>query len=109
MDKNTVTRGSAEMYADVLKAKEFQRQRAQGVLNAQLKAQEVEEFCILTEKAEEILKLAFARLGLSMRAYHKVLKVARTIADLEQSSVIDRVHVQEAISYRSLDQKTQNS
>ena len=108
-DKNTVTRGSAEMYAEVLKAKEFQRQRAQGVLNAQLKAQEVEEFCILTEKAEEILKLAFARLGLSMRAYHKVLKVARTIADLEQSSVIDRVHVQEAISYRSLDQKTQNS
>lgn len=106
-NKETAAKGSAEMYAEVLKAKDFQRQRSQLVLNAQLKAQEVEEFCTLTDKAEEVLKLAFARLGLSMRAYHKILKVARTIADLEQSEVIDRVHVQEAISYRSLDQQTQ--
>jgi magnesium chelatase family protein len=106
--KDAVVRGSAEMYAEVLRAKEFQQQRAQAVLNAQLKAQEVEEFCTLTADAEEIVKLAFARLGLSMRAYHKVLKVARTIADLEQSSMIERIHVQEAISYRSLDQKIQN-
>lgn len=106
-NKGTTPKGSAQMYAEVLIAKEFQRQRSQSGLNAQLKAQEVEEYCVLTDKAEEVLKLAFARLGLSMRAYHKILKVARTIADLEQSIVIDRVHVQEAISYRSLDQQTQ--
>ncbi|MBM3887374.1 ATP-dependent protease, partial [Candidatus Dependentiae bacterium] len=51
---------------------------------------------------------AFARLNLSMRAYHKVLKIARTIADLDQSTTIDRSHVQEAISYRSLDQQTKS-
>ncbi len=106
-NKEAASKGSEQMYTEVLAAKEFQRHRSQSVLNAQLKAQEVEEYCVLTDKAEEVLKLAFARLGLSMRAYHKILKVARTIADLEQSPVIDRVHVQEAISYRSLDQQTQ--
>lgn len=105
-NKEAASRGSAHMYAEVIKAKDFQRQRSQLALNAQLKAQEVEQFCTLTDKAEEVLKLAFSRLGLSMRAYHKILKVARTIADLEQAEVIDRAHVQEAISYRSLDQQT---
>lgn len=106
-NKDLDVKNSLQMYEEVLRAKKFQQERCQEGMNAHLKAHEVEQFCVLTEGAEEVLKLAFSRLGLSMRAYHKILKVARTIADLSLSPVIERSHIQEAISYRSLDQKTQ--
>ena len=64
---------------------------------------EIEKFCKLTPKAEAIIAKVFDKLNLSMRGYHKVLKVARTIADLENSDLIDFNHIQEAIMYRSLD------
>ena len=73
--------------------------------NAYLTASQVEQFCILTDNAEKIIKLAFERLHLSMRGYHKILKIARTIADFDQSEKIDQQHIQEAIMYRSLDQQ----
>ena len=64
----------------------------------------IDQHCTLTDAAEEIMKKAFDRLHLSMRGYHKILKVARTIADLEAKEAIEQMHLQEAISYRSLDQ-----
>jgi magnesium chelatase family protein len=72
--------------------------------NAEMNTDEIERYCILTDSAEKLLKLAFQKLSLSMRGYHKILKVARTIADLEESDMIDVPHVQESIMYRSLDQ-----
>lgn len=65
----------------------------------------IDEFCPLDNTSKEIMKKAFDKLGLSMRANGKILKVARTIADLEESKNILPNHIAEAIQYRSLDRK----
>ncbi len=72
--------------------------------NGHMSSEQIEKQCLLTEAAEAIIKKAFDSLHLSMRGYHKILRVARTIADIEQQQLIDAPHIQEAIMYRSLDQ-----
>lgn len=72
--------------------------------NASMSSKQVEQFCTLTPEAEAIVKKAFDKLNLSMRGYHKLLKVARTIADLADADLIEKNHVQEAVFYRSLEQ-----
>jgi magnesium chelatase family protein len=80
------------------------RQRArQGKPNADLQPKEVEQFCVLDAQGEALLKSAFARLSLSARAYHRILKVARTIADLAAEERLAASHVAEAIGYRRFD------
>ncbi len=73
--------------------------------NSELTPQLIEKFCIPTSSGKKILEMAIDKLGLSMRAYHRILKVARTIADLETSEKIEEKHLAEAIQYRSLDRK----
>lgn len=73
------------------------------VFNAHLESKELEKYCILDKEGEELLKMAILELGISVRAYDKILKVARTIADLEEKETIEASHISEAISYRSLD------
>jgi magnesium chelatase family protein len=75
----------------------------QGKPNAQLQSREIERFCRPDAKGEALLRSAFARLSLSARAYHRILKVARTIADLAAREDIACAHVAEAIGYRRLD------
>lgn len=71
--------------------------------NAHLESKELEKYCVLDKEGEELLKMAILELGISARAYDKILKVARTIADLDKKETIEASHISEAISYRSLD------
>ena len=100
---------STEIRARVVMAREIQISRFADVenvrFNAQMTAPVVERFCSLGTEEKNFMRQAFDQLGLSARAYHKVLKMARTIADLEGTEAINVRHLTEAISYRSLDRK----
>ena len=76
-----------------------------GKANSALTAKEVKQLCVLSEQSHQILEQAMDKFGLSHRAYHRILKLARTIADLAQSENIETAHLSEAISYRKLDRK----
>jgi magnesium chelatase family protein len=95
---------SAVVAARVLRAREHQIAR-QGTLNARLDNKAVERFCATTREAIVLLNRAAATLGLSARAYHRTLKVARTIADLAQADPIGVRHVGEALALRVLDRR----
>jgi len=87
-------------------AREIQRERYKDLkisYNAQIGPKEIERFCQLDEASFNLIKLAMEKLNLSARAYDRILKVARTIADLEEYESILSHHVSEAIQYRSLD------
>jgi magnesium chelatase family protein len=73
------------------------------LFNAHLESKSLDKYCMLDKEGEELLKMAILELGISARAYDKILKVARTIADLERRETIEASHISEAISYRSLD------
>ncbi len=99
---------SAEIRERVIKARECQQKRYRGSgihANSQLDARGIKKWCQVDKEGEELLRLSYDRLGLSMRAHHRVLKVARTIADLEGSEMLLSSHVAEAIHYRSLDRE----
>lgn len=99
---------SSEIKKRVVKAHEIQLQRykKEGIFfNAQLNAAQVEKYCVLGEAEQKLLKAAFSSMDLSARAYHKILKVARTAADLDGSEEITVRHLAEVLQYRSLDRK----
>lgn len=86
------------------RARQLERFGGQGVhVNAAMGPRELRTFCAVDASAESLLRSAVRRLGLSARAYHRVLRVARTIADLDGSASIVPAHVAEAIQYRTLD------
>ena len=98
---------SADLRTQVLSAREIQQRRNGGPLkrNAVLSGRELDEHAQLDDAGKDVLKQAMTELGLSARAYDKVRRLARTIADLEQSEDIQLPHVAEAISYRLLDRE----
>lgn len=93
---------SAQVRIRVEQARRRQVER-QGKTNSRLNPREVERFCTAEENASALLKQAITRLNLSARAYHRVLKLARTIADLAGHAALGVTHVAEAIQYRRLD------
>ncbi len=102
--------GSKEIRRRVMEAREKQRKRfheVRGVFNnAQMTTRLVRRVCIIDSAGSELLKRAMVSLNLSARAYIRILKVARTIADLDHSCVIKAHHLAEAVQYRSLDRQS---
>ena len=99
---------STEIVKRVEKAREIQRERFRGTKvhsNAQMSPRQIRRFCEPDAAGHRLLELVTERLGFSARAYTRILKVARTIADLEGSEAIREQHLAEAIQYRSLDRK----
>lgn len=98
---------SEEIRKRVIKARAIQNKRFAEYerihCNAQMSRKQVEQYCSISTEGEKLLKTAMERLGLSARAYDRILKVARTIADLEESPEIEIEHLSEAINFRSLD------
>ncbi len=106
------TKSQEEKSEDIRKrvnaARAIQTKRYEGTsinCNANLDASMFEKVCVIDDRANVLLKSAFDRLGLTARAYDRILKVARTIADLDNSEVIKASHITEAIQFRSLDRK----
>jgi len=102
---------SASIRQRVNAARHLQQQRYQGLgfsCNANLPAPAVNRFCPMDDGATALLSRAFDTMGLSARAYDRILKVSRTIADLDGAEVISRRHIAEAVQYRSLDRKYWN-
>ena len=87
---------------------ERQKRRFQGTeifYNSRIPAGNMEKYCKLGEKQKKYMKKIYGALNLSVRGYHKILKTARTIADLENSEEILQRHLNEAVCYRALDKK----
>ena len=92
----------------VNRARNIQLQRLQGRgrrCNAQMTSADIKKFCKLDGESQKLLQESFEKLHLSARAYNRILKVARTIADLDNSENIRARHVAEALQYRALDRK----
>ena len=95
----------------VINARERQNERYKNLTisyNAQMGPKEIEQYCELDDTSQSLIKMAMEKLNLSARAYDRILKVARTIADLENEEKIQSHHVSEAIQYRSLDREFWN-
>jgi len=100
---------SVEIRKRVTAAREIQTKRFEALenihYNAQMSSKLIREHCALDDQSKELLKTAMERLNLSARAYDRILKVARTIADLDNAPTVVSQHISEAIQYRSLDRE----
>lgn len=108
LNSNKKEETSKQIKERVDKARKIQlkRYKEDGIFsNSDLTPQMIEKYCELNQECQKILEIAFKKLGLSVRAYTRILKVARTIADLEGKERIEKSHLAEAIQYRNLDRK----
>lgn len=106
LDSNIKSESSEEIRKRVINAHIIQQERFKNdniTFNSQMTPSQIDKYCILGEKEKIIMKKAFDSLKLSARGYHKILKLARTIADLDNSENINVKHIAEAIQYRNLD------
>ncbi len=109
LSSQRTSESSSDIRARVIKAREIQAERYQGntgiYCNAQISSKMLKEICVIDNAGANMLKSAMTKLNLSARAYDRILKVARTIADLACSPSIQPEHLAEAIHYRSLDRE----
>jgi magnesium chelatase family protein len=99
---------SGEIKKRVEKCRNIQKERFSvlpnlSLCNAHMSSKETETYCTLSDESKELLKTAILELGISARAYDKILKVSRTIADMEGCGLIESHHLSEAVGYRCLD------
>ena len=108
LESNNKIESSKDIQKRVNVARQIQRERYKDekiYSNSELTPKLIEKYCQIDEQSKKILQTAFEKLGFSARAYGRILKVARTIADLAGSTQINKSHIAEAIQYRSLDKK----
>lgn len=104
---DTLAEDSKTIRKRVEKARELQKERFKGsgiLTNSEMSNAQIKEFCTVSQEALDLLKMAIAQLNLSARSYHRVLKLSRTIADLEESEHIKTEHIAEALQYRARDE-----
>lgn len=97
-----ISQSSEEMRNDVRRGIEFAKQMGRGIANGDMTDADLDKYCKLGKEEKNLMKNAYNRLGLSPRSYKKILKVARTIADMDESRDIKEEHLAEALSYRML-------
>jgi magnesium chelatase family protein len=97
---DTPSFSSKEFHKKVVEVHIFTKNRGQSSFNAKLNDNEIEKFCLLSDEAKATLDMAISRFALSFRGIKKIQKVARTIADLDSSEIIQKNHLLEALSYR---------
>lgn len=105
---NRPTESSEKIRERVLRAREIMNKRYAGTkirANGDLTPAMIREYCVLDDAAQEVLKAAFDRMGLSARGYDRILRVARTVADMHGCEVIGKEHVAQAVQFRNLDRK----
>ena len=108
LTEKRIGESSAQIRERVIAAREIQNRRFAGrkiSCNARMGSRELKEFCAISEETLELLMMAMQEMGLSARAYDRILKVARTIADLAAAAQITSDHISEAIQFRSLDRQ----
>lgn len=105
---DTKSKSSAELKSEVVRARLIQEERYKNEkisTNSELNTNQMKKYIKLSEDVEKIAKMAFNKYNFSVRSFNKIIKMSRTIADLEGSKEIESKHLLEAIRYRSLDDK----
>lgn len=108
LTNNTKNESSADIRERIINAHNIQRERYKNTrirFNSELTGGELNVYCILDDSARGLIETVFNKLKLSVRAYSKIIKTARTIADLSQSEIIKKEHISEAVLYRTIDKK----
>ena len=108
LSDNSKSESSDSIRRRVIAAREIMLKRYRGTgifANSQLTPAMIREYCALDDDASAVMKSAFDRLGLSARGYDRILKLARTVADMEKSERIQKQHIARAVQLRSLDRK----
>lgn len=111
LSANMKNESSAQIKERVMNARHIQESRYQNTgykFNAELRVGDIKKYCALGSKEQDMMEMVFKKMNLSARAYHKIIKVARTIADLDDSERINEKHLSEAICYRLTDTKYWN-